>query len=95
MSTITKERVAGIASGEKCYTHDDVVELARLALASLEAEPVAWKITSAQGKFIGISSEPLDYDAVKYYEQKVEPLYSAPPVPVSVPDEVSWEDVPE
>ncbi len=29
MSTITKERVAGIASGEKCYTHDDVVELAR------------------------------------------------------------------
>ena len=40
MSTITKERVAGIASGEKCYTHDDVVELARIALASLEAEPV-------------------------------------------------------
>lgn len=38
MSTITKERVAGIASGEKCYTHDDVVELARIALASLEAE---------------------------------------------------------
>ena len=40
MSTITKERVAGIASGEKCYTHDDVVELARIALASLETEPV-------------------------------------------------------
>ncbi|MCM7837835.1 hypothetical protein [Enterobacter asburiae] len=38
MSTITKERVAGIASGEKCYTHDDVVELARIALASLEAD---------------------------------------------------------
>lgn len=38
MSTITKERVAGIANGEKCYTHDDVVELARIALASLEAK---------------------------------------------------------
>ncbi|MEB7500022.1 hypothetical protein NGC23_07440 [Leclercia pneumoniae] len=36
--TLTKERVAGIANGEKCYTHDDVAELARIALASLEAE---------------------------------------------------------
>lgn len=44
MSTITKERVAGIASGEKCYTHDDVVELARIAQASLEAEPVAYSL---------------------------------------------------
>lgn len=46
MSTITKERVAGIASGEKCYTHDDVVELARIALASLEAEAVVSHIGS-------------------------------------------------
>ncbi len=46
MSTITRERIAGIAGGEKCYTHDDVVELARIALASLEAEPVAWRCDS-------------------------------------------------
>ncbi|WP_249933922.1 hypothetical protein [Escherichia coli] len=68
---------------------EEELELARIALVSLEAEAVAWKITSAQGTFIGISSEPLDYDAVKYYEQKVEPLYSAPPAPVAVPDDVS------
>mgnify|MGYP007127200955 CR=1 FL=1 len=38
MSTVSKEHISGIGSGEKCYTHDDVVELARIALASLEAE---------------------------------------------------------
>lgn len=61
--------------------------LLSIALASLEAEPVAWKIASADGTFVGISREPLDYDAVKYYEQKVEPLYTTPPAPVSVPGE--------
>ncbi|WP_447726829.1 hypothetical protein [Enterobacter asburiae] len=53
MSTISKERATGIANGEKCYTHDDVVELARIALASLEAEAVAWLIKFEQ---IGHSS---------------------------------------
>ncbi|WP_445663582.1 hypothetical protein [Enterobacter soli] len=42
MAKITKEHVAGIANGEKCYTHDDVLELAHIALASLEAEPVMY-----------------------------------------------------
>ncbi|EQB7353274.1 hypothetical protein ACYTK3_000249 [Enterobacter kobei] len=77
----TDELIAALEAAEK-----RIAELS--ALASLEAEAVAWKISSAQGTFIGISSEPLDYDAVKYYEQKVEPLYTAPPAPVSVPDGV-------
>ncbi|CAD6028845.1 hypothetical protein [Escherichia coli] len=87
MSTITKERVTGIARGEKCYTHDDVVELARIALASLEAEPVACMVNGA----LYHSEEEARADA-RYILQ---PLYTAHPAPVSVPDEVSWEDVPE
>ncbi|HFK5809291.1 TPA: hypothetical protein ACG0L8_004291 [Enterobacter bugandensis] len=85
MSTITKERVAGIASGEKCYTHDDVVELARIALASLEATPVAWRNKDSghcgtvhiQGK------SPIDCG--------YEPLYIAPPAPVAVTNRSMFE----
>ncbi|BCT18496.1 hypothetical protein [Enterobacter asburiae] len=53
MSTITRERVAGIANGEKCYTHDDVVELSRIALASLEAEAVAEVCEGFALRYIG------------------------------------------
>lgn len=91
MSTITKERVAGIASGEKCYTQDDVVELARIALASLEAEPVAYIIQDADARsrgekgilryFANISDEDINE-----YQITVTPLYTVPPAPVSVPD---------
>lgn len=76
MSTITKERVAGIASGEKCYTHDDVVELARIALASLEAEPVAWTWEIYGGGNMYAKIKPASLDA--------NPLYTAPPAPVAV-----------
>ncbi|MGR5872456.1 hypothetical protein ACT9TS_15580 [Enterobacter asburiae] len=91
MSTITKERVTGIARGEKCYTHDDVVELARIALASLGAEPAIhrWRRVTSEpygpypwhyGDFIGFSN-PVEGIEDEYY-------YSAPPAPVSVPDEI-------
>ncbi|HGG1079075.1 TPA: hypothetical protein ACJE3M_000054 [Klebsiella quasipneumoniae] len=40
-STITRERLSLIARGENCYTHDDVIELARMALAAMDGEPVA------------------------------------------------------
>lgn len=79
MSTITKERAAGIANGEKCYTHDDVVELARIALASLEAEPVAW-ISERNLKNLGKSYSVY----VKHEPVMVRPipLYTAPPAPL-------------
>lgn len=89
MSTITKERVAGIASGEKCYTHDDVVELARIALASLEAEPVAY-VMADDLKDGSIISTPAYRDLGEAMERTVGDvvaLYAAPPAPVSVPDE--------
>lgn len=88
MSTITRERVAGVANGEKCYTHDDVVELARIALASLEAEVVAYIIqdSDARGRgekgilryFANISDEDINE-----YEITVTPLYTAPPAPAN------------
>ncbi|MFZ5313397.1 DUF551 domain-containing protein [Enterobacter asburiae] len=85
MITITKERVAGIASGEKCYTHDDVVELARIALASLEAKPVAaaYVINGVieADDFASYCGHP------KFQDGPIE-LYANPPAPVSVPDEV-------
>ncbi|MDK9943349.1 hypothetical protein NVR52_16145 [Enterobacter roggenkampii] len=72
---------------------DVVKELARIALASLEAEPVAYIIQDADARsrgekgilryFANISDEDINE-----YQITVTPLYTAPPVPVSVPDEV-------
>lgn len=80
MSTITKERVTGIARGEKCYTHDDVVELARIALASLEAEAVAWRYrtTDINGNPNPRWSFSEDASLLGLYQ----PLYTAPPAPL-------------
>ena len=38
---IPKERLEGIARGEKCYTHDDVVLVVSALLAAYEQEPVS------------------------------------------------------
>jgi len=53
------------------------LELARIALASLEAEPVAWtwEIYGGGNMYAKIKPESLD----------ARPLYTAPPSPVSVP----------
>lgn len=91
MSTITKERVAGIANGEKCYTHDDVVELARIALASLEAEAVAWIIEGGNNDTPRHISTKKEY-AEAYPDREVTPLYTAPPAPVSVPEPIQRND---
>ncbi|MED5703720.1 hypothetical protein [Enterobacter hormaechei] len=99
MSTITKQAVQAVADLKAGYTlgHADVAilnELARIALASLEAEPVAYIIqdSDARGRgekgilryFANISDEDINE-----YEITVTPLYTAPPAPVSVPDEVN------
>ncbi|HHE7833212.1 TPA: hypothetical protein ACPFN3_000671 [Enterobacter asburiae] len=46
MSTISKERLEQLASGNAwvCVQDDEAAELARIALASLEAEPVAYSL---------------------------------------------------
>ena len=67
---------------------EEELELSRIALASLEAEPVAWIVHSRGG-------DQLTTDA--NYVANAEgmggihstPVYAAPPAPVSVPDEVN------
>nr|WP_309144909.1 hypothetical protein [Escherichia coli] len=73
MSKITRERAAKIAAGGG-YNFDEVEELARIALASLEAEAVG---TFRKG--------PCGYSP-SFHEDAV-PLYTAPPAPV-VPAEL-------
>lgn len=66
------------------------LELARIALASLEAEPVAW-ISERNLKNLGKSYSVY----VKHEPVMVRPipLYTAPPAPVSVRDEATPENI--
>lgn len=82
MSTITKERAAQIAAGGG-YNFDEVEELARIAMASLEAEAVADVVAWSS------PNEERTCDIrLRRHDIKAGPLYTAPPVPVSVPDEI-------
>lgn len=89
MSTITKERVAGIASGEKCYTHDDVVELARIALASLEAEAdyIRYDCGCCGWETLTDWRENDVCPKCNHHPMGKTELFTAPPESVSVPDE--------
>lgn len=96
MSTITKERIELFIKSphENGLTRGEQMELARIALASLEAEPVAWKTTFTQ-----IGHECNTY-TVTYFDKaeaerwvhihnitgefraEVVPFYTAPPVSI-------------
>ncbi|WP_260466158.1 DUF551 domain-containing protein [Enterobacter hormaechei] len=100
MSTITKEQAQSVSDLKAGYTlgHADVAilnELARIALASLEAEPAIhrWRRVTFEpygpypwhyGNFIGFS-KPVDGIEDEYY-------YAAPPAPVSVPAAMEMDD---
>lgn len=97
MTTITKERVAEIihAAGlEPCDYEEvfgsiktgEIVAMARIALASLEAEPVAYMHRSGQV----VTREECCDDKTFAICCKVEkPLYTSQPALVSVPDAIS------
>ncbi|EFJ2337708.1 DUF551 domain-containing protein [Escherichia coli] len=99
MTTITKERIELFIKNplENGLTRGEQMELARIALASLEAEPVAYIIqdsdASSRGEkgilryFANISDEDINE-----YEITVTPLYAAPPETVSVPDAMEMDD---
>ena len=102
MSNIDKQAVQAVADLKAGYTlcNSDVAilnELARIALASLEAEPVAY-IRSAHNPdgfcfADGIHPTHLHQRLPLSTLQdgcywKVTPLYTAPPAPVSVPDAI-------
>lgn len=99
MSTITKEQLrerarAKVKSLEFSITQtafadsrselEEELELARIALASLEAEPYGYvhKAAYEQAGSCGLSS---DHEAYRDSSTHI-PVYTAPPAPVSVPD---------
>ena len=64
-------------------------EMARIALASLEAEPVAWLLSGGGAK------NNVSFDSGNAYAdplREVTPLYTAPPAPVSVPAAMEIDD---
>ena len=101
MTTITKERLLTIKQWRETYgpgsnvvlPAEEAEELARIALASLEAEPVVYmwdserKDIDAPGYY---RTEHLVFaeSSVKQWGGRVVPLYTAPPVPV-VPGEIA------
>ncbi|HBQ6696759.1 TPA: hypothetical protein MBK65_001841 [Klebsiella pneumoniae] len=58
----------------------------KIALASLEAEPAGWQVKKHGGDWVSIKKE--DVDHYRFNEElPVREVYTAPPAPVSVPDE--------
>ncbi|CAD5356079.1 conserved protein of unknown function [Enterobacter cancerogenus] len=112
MSTITRERlreharekvkslefaVTQAAFSDSRAELEEELELARIALASLEAEPVAYirdGFRTDGVHFCGGIITAEEHERTKpalsdRYNWKHQPLYTAPPAPVSVPDDVS------
>lgn len=104
MSTITKEQlrerarekvkslefaVTQAAFADSRAELEEELELARIALASLEAEPVAWLLSGGGAK------NHVSFDSGNAYAdplREVTPLYTAPPAPVSVPAAMEMDD---
>ncbi|EFD7645695.1 DUF551 domain-containing protein [Escherichia coli] len=96
MTTITRERLLTIRQWRETYgpgsnvvlPAEEAEELARIALASIEADPVAWKwrLTSLfDGVQIGpwrVCLAPLSPGKGDGCKTEAIPLYTAPPVPV-------------
>ncbi|MDA5209651.1 DUF551 domain-containing protein [Escherichia coli] len=109
MTTITKERLLTIKQWRETYgpgsnvvlPAEEAEELARIALASLEAEPVAWKATFTQidheyNTFTAMYSDKAEAERwvrlheVGDFRAEITPLYAVPPALV-VPDKLSRE----
>lgn len=99
MTTITKERLLTIKQWRETYgpgsnvvlPAEEAEELARIALASLAAEPVAKIIAHyplgvdvGKQKFVQAIRELPDFGGY---------LFAAPPAPI-VPEEMYWQDAP-
>ena len=85
MITITKERLLTIQQWRETYgpgsnvvlPAEEAEELARIALASLEVEPVAYIFKHPAGKLFWALTDESNKD-----QSDVIPVYAAPPVPV-------------
>ncbi|MEQ0876491.1 hypothetical protein [Enterobacter vonholyi] len=102
MSTITREQlrerarekvkslefaVTQTAFADSLADLEEELELARIALASLEAEAVAWRSLYYENHGLLTGSKNV---LASWQKQgwKCESLYTAPPAPVSVPNEI-------
>ncbi|EFN3954412.1 DUF551 domain-containing protein [Escherichia coli] len=85
MTTITKERIELFIKNplENGLTRGEQMELARIALASLEAEPVAYIFKHPAGKLFWALTDESNKE-----QADVIPVYAAAPAPV-VPDNAS------
>lgn len=105
MTTITKERIELFIKNplENGLTRGEQMELARIALASLEAEPVAWKVTFTQidreyNTFTGMYSDKAEVERwvrlhkACNFRADITPLYTAQPVPVTPDGWISCSD---
>ena len=89
--TFTKERLTELSRRENvgAILGEEIAELARIALASLEAEPVAWLLSGGGAK------NNVSFDSGNAYAdplREVTPLYTAHPAPVSVPAAMEMDD---
>lgn len=94
--TFTKERLTELSRRENvgAILGEEIAELARIALASLEAEAVC-VIDQSNLDYLKSGSDADVWPASRTEMGDVLLYRSATPAPVSVPDEVCWEDVPE
>ncbi|WMY36717.1 DUF551 domain-containing protein [Escherichia coli] len=111
MITITKGRLLTIKQWRETYgpgsnvvlPAEEAEELARIALASLEAEPVAWKITFTQidreyNTFTGMYPDKAEVERwvrlhkACNFRADITPLYTAQPVPVTPDGWISCSD---
>lgn len=84
----TKEQLQQIIETDHVQC-GEASSLARTALASLEAEPVAWLLSGGGAK------NHVSFDSGNAYAdplREVTPLYTASPAPVSVPDAMEMDD---
>lgn len=101
MSNIDKRSVQAVADLKAGYTlgHADVAilnELARIALASLEAEAVAWMWERDGNRDVDMDNPDEGINRIGAQKAldagwKCKPLYTAPPAQVSVPDRSMFE----
>ncbi|HBY9616230.1 TPA: DUF551 domain-containing protein [Klebsiella pneumoniae] len=90
-STITRERIARIANPDawvKC-THEEVQELARMALAAMDSEPVAYIFKHPAGRLFWSLTD----ESNKGHDD-VMPVYAAPQSPGSEPATVPGKWIP-
>lgn len=111
MITITKGRLLTIKQWRETYgpgsnvvlPAEEAEELARIALASLEAEPVAWKVTFTQidreyNTFTGMYPDKAEVERwvrlhkACNFRADITPLYTAQPVPVTPDGWISCSD---